>query len=170
MYHLHRKDPRHNFAPYFYGVYVATMDSRWIDVSWIAFPAQAISTFAVGLYFHRALEFAMLLQTLLFVMFNKVCTAQYFVWYFSLLPLALPSMQLSDGKAQGFYCCLGLWILVHAVWLMSAFHLEMGGMPIHIGTWAASLGVLLGNTALFAALVQSFHFSSANATTSTKAE
>lgn len=45
-------------------------------------------------------------QTFVFVAYNKVCTSQYFLWYLSLLPLVLPTLQLSKYDA---ITSLALW-------------------------------------------------------------
>lgn len=55
---------------------------------------------AVGVRFARNLPFCLFLQTLAFVAFNKVCTAQYFVWYFCLMPLALPQFRLTSSSSS----------------------------------------------------------------------
>ena len=51
-------------------------------------------------------EFLLLFQTFVFVAYNKVCTSQYFLWYLSLLPLVLPTLQLSKYDA---ITSLALW-------------------------------------------------------------
>ncbi|RXW22797.1 hypothetical protein EST38_g3047 [Candolleomyces aberdarensis] len=73
LYHLHRLDHRHNFSPYFYLTYL-TYPS--------VFPSDPISPLTwsrLGLLFgqeKRHLVFAWFVQTVAFVVFNKVCTSQ----------------------------------------------------------------------------------------------
>ena len=63
----------------------------------ITFLPQVILLVVVSLKFNKIhdINFAMFCQTLIFVTFNKVVTAQYFLWYFSLLPLILPQLGFS---------------------------------------------------------------------------
>ncbi|PIN19262.1 hypothetical protein CDL12_08060 [Handroanthus impetiginosus] len=69
------------------------------------------------------LPFCLLLQTLTFVAFNEVVTAQYFVWFFCLLPLMLPwsSMKLKWKDVASIF----LWIGAQTHWLMWASLLFM---------------------------------------------
>ena len=52
--------------------------------------AQLVVWGALAWSLYEDLTFCMLMTTCAFVAFNKVCTAQYFVWVFMLLPLCIP--------------------------------------------------------------------------------
>ena len=92
LHHITRADARHNFSPYFYALYLAPKGTLLRGLlSSLAFVPQAALLLALAARFGRDLPFCMFAQTLVFVSFKKVCTAQYFVWYHGLLPLVLPS-------------------------------------------------------------------------------
>lgn len=81
LYHLIRKDHRHNFSPYFLQFYLesALPASKWIPL--IAFIPQILLMVLVALkYSRKDLPFACFLQTFIFVTFNKVCTSQVRRW------------------------------------------------------------------------------------------
>jgi phosphatidylinositol glycan class M len=89
LYHIHRLDHRHNFSPYFYLIYL-TYPSRDLAVDlplWnrllrsplTSFVPQMALALGTGLAFGRRkddLVFAWFVQTVVFVVFNKVCTSQ----------------------------------------------------------------------------------------------
>lgn len=93
LYHLHRRDHRHNFSPYFYLAYLtypahaSALASapvilglrRLLRSPVVSFVPQMALALGTGLAFgrHRAdLPFAWFVQTFVFVVFNKVCTSQ----------------------------------------------------------------------------------------------
>ena len=90
LYHLHRRDHRHNFSPYFYLIYLTYPFpgdevpelSLWRQVirsPLTSFLPQMILSLGGGLLFGRSkrdLTFAWFLQTFVFVIFNRVCTSQ----------------------------------------------------------------------------------------------
>ncbi|KAI9021412.1 PIG-M-domain-containing protein [Phycomyces nitens] len=96
LYHITRKDHRHNFSIWFYQMYLAfdaPIAGKLLSV--LTFLPQMSLVAAVGVAFAKDVFFACFLQTFIFVTFNKVCTSQYFMWYICLIPLILPSTSLS---------------------------------------------------------------------------
>ena len=120
----------------------------------------------LGLLFGRRKEdlvFTWFLQTVVFVVFNKVCTsqvrvlkvliaskndlifffhAQYFLWYLLFLPLLIPQLSLSRSQAL---MCVGVWIGIQALWLSEAYKLEFLGQNVFFGLWIRSLIYVIGN-------------------------
>lgn len=97
LYHLVRTDNRHNFSPYFYDLYLRFDEppaSRRL-AGLLSFLPQFGTLAVLGALYHRDLPMALLLQTLVFVAWNKVITVQYFHWYLSLAPLVLPQAGLA---------------------------------------------------------------------------
>lgn len=104
---------------------------------------------------------------------HQVCTAQYFVWYLSLLPLALPSLQLTQHRVgttaciwhRGM-CCVtqqpqgpllaasGCWLAAQLHWLAWAYALEFRGKEVYLQLWAASVAFFGANVALLCVLLR----------------
>ena len=104
LYHLIRKDNRHNYSAYFYLIYQTyDMESSAL-LSVLTFVPQWTVVVIAGLLFYYDVFFAMLLQTWAFVTFNKVCTEQYFLWYLSLAPFVC----INSGVIQTPSRLLGL--------------------------------------------------------------
>ncbi|WVF72086.1 hypothetical protein IAT40_006898 [Kwoniella sp. CBS 6097] len=104
-----------------------------------------------------SLEFAMFVQTAVFVAFNKVCTSQYFMWFLPLIPPILPSLRSnpnpnpnpsspsssssSSVSWRKVVVLIGGWITAQAVWLGTAYQLELMGKSVYLALWAAGLGL-----------------------------
>ncbi|KAF8891347.1 glycosyltransferase family 50 protein [Infundibulicybe gibba] len=158
LYHLHRLDHRHNFSPYFYLTYLtypipskipATIQiplwSRLLRSPLTSFVPQMTLAIGTGLLFGREkkhLAFTWFVQTVVFVLFNKVCTSQYFLWYLLLLPLILPQLSISRGYVASYII---VWVGVQALWLSEAYKLEFLGEQVFLGLWARSLVYVIGN-------------------------
>jgi phosphatidylinositol glycan class M len=97
LYHIHRLDHRHNFSPYFYLTYLTypSLDPSSAHVlpfwrkllrsSLMSFVPQMTLTLGMGLLFGRRrkdLVFTWFVQTVVFVLFNKVCTSQVRLFHF----------------------------------------------------------------------------------------
>ena len=130
LHHVHRVDVRHNYSVYFF---VYTLHSTLHGVEWVPhlllFPL-------ISLRFYKNLPLCLFLLTFLFVAFNKVITAQYFMWWLSLLVLLLPSSRLSIFQWMGLFSVL---ILAMNVWNFFAYQLEFYGRPVFIALWLACL-------------------------------
>ncbi|CAM9566042.1 unnamed protein product [Discosporangium mesarthrocarpum] len=150
LYHVTRTDNRHNYSMYWYWIYLdygAT--HRWL-LGLVSFVPQAVLMFAVAVRFFVDLPFCILVQTVVFVVFNKVCTGQYFTWYLSLVPVVLPKLAFRVGQA---WSLVGMWACALAGWLFYAWHLEMQGNNTFLYLWGASILFFMANVILLACLV-----------------
>ncbi|XP_058079636.1 GPI mannosyltransferase 1-like isoform X1 [Magnolia sinica] len=157
LYHLTRTDPRHNFSIYFYHIYLHHEHGFSVVEKLISFLPQLMVQLVLSFSFAQDLPFCLFVQTVAFVAFNKVITAQYFVWFFCLLPLILPwsNMKL---KWKGSACIL-LWVGAQIHWLMWGYLLEFKGKNVFIQLWLASILFLAANTWVVIMVIRHHRFS-----------
>ena len=137
LYHITRQDVRHNFSPYFYFLYLDSEQQSRI-MSLITFLPQFLMIVFLSWRFRarKDLNLALFQLTYGFVTFNKVVTAQYFMWYISLLPLCLHRLSFSVKKSM---LMIFLWFAAVGIWLGFAYLLEFHGESVFIYVWLASL-------------------------------
>ncbi|KAG9013002.1 GPI mannosyltransferase 1 [Tulasnella sp. JGI-2019a] len=172
LYHISRRDHRHNFSPYFYPTYLSyppfgsnstsipsPMHSiTALESPLLSFLPQMILALASGLAFGSNigdLPFTWLVQTMAFVNFNKVCTSQYFMWYLWFLPLVLPRLQMSRWAGVS---TLGVWIATQAIWLSLAYRLEFLGQNVFLYLWFAGATFLTGQNYVLVKIIQGYKF------------
>ena len=81
----------------------------------------------------------------------QVITAQYFVWFFCLLPLILSSSNMKL-KWKGLGCII-LWVGAQLHWLMWGYLLEFKGKNVFLQLWIASILFLAANTYLLVSVI-----------------
>ena len=191
VFHLFRSDVRHNFSASFYAKYLSLDDHFKTDLirldgalSFRVLQAlcepnpQLLILLIIGLKYAEDFSFCLFLQTVIFVTFNKVCTAQYFIWYFCLLPLTFPNTSLgidveplaaygqglctpsdplerSESTCSVFHVtnCFVLWQAVLFLWLSSGWALVFCGLGYYWQLWLASTFLLLMNTFFVTSLI-----------------
>ncbi|KAJ0410467.1 hypothetical protein P43SY_002799 [Pythium insidiosum] len=152
LYHFSRTDNRHNFSVYFYDLYLRYNTPSGFSVGVLAFLPQLLSLITISLVYGRDLSFALFALTMVFVIFNKVCTAQYFLWYTCFLPLILPTTTLRL-RWKGLLLIIG-WLGSELHWLYWAFHLEMKGKNTFLPLWLAGVLFFAVNVGILAALMR----------------
>ena len=109
LYHLVRKDHRHNNSVYFYMIYMLYDEPSSTVISLLTFIPQWGLVVAIGILFYYDLFFVMTIQTWAFVIFNKVVTAQYYIWYVVLFPLLLINSEFVRDKKPQLIALVLLW-------------------------------------------------------------
>ncbi|KAK7304071.1 hypothetical protein RJT34_15090 [Clitoria ternatea] len=117
----------------------------------ISFLPQFLVQLVLIFSFAQDLPFCLFVQTVAFVVFNKVITAQYFVWFFCLLPLILPWSKMKLRR-DGLSCIL-LWIGALTHWLMWGYLLEFKGKNVFLQLWVASLLFLAANVFILVKII-----------------
>lgn len=165
LHHLSRIDHRHNFSPYSTLLYISSSPavSGTIYISsgasssllhsitshipepskWAFLPQLFLSGILLPLLFaKRDVTKTMFLQTFAFVTFNKVCTAQYFMWYMVLLPFYLPSLTSNLPLKGKVAWVLGvvLWTGSQMLWVRQGYLLEfLGVSTFYPGLFVATI-------------------------------
>lgn len=142
LYHVIRKDNRHNFSVYFYHLYLRFEREGSVLAALLAFVPQLSLLLALSLKYSRDIVFCIFVQTYCFVIFNKVCTAQYFLWYVGLLPLVAPFSALSRKRSLALVLA---WMASEGHWLLWAYRLEFLGLNTFLQVWLASVAFFAVN-------------------------
>ncbi|KAJ1459867.1 PIG-M-domain-containing protein [Pelagophyceae sp. CCMP2097] len=164
VYHVTRRDHRHNFSAYWFPMYLAGgLDGVYGGVSGnlglalvplflTAFTLVAATIFVAPL----DLPLAVFAQTLLFVAGNKVCTAQYFVWWapFALVVVAPAWPTATRETKQRLVGAALRWLTALALWLFLASLLEFRGINVLAPLWAATLVFYAANLHVLTTVVQ----------------
>jgi phosphatidylinositol glycan class M len=91
------------------------------------------------------INLCLILLTMIFVHFNKVITAQYFIWYLSLLPLIInKNMLFSEKKIKGIFIA-GIWMFFEGIWNTYSHLLEYNGKNKFIEMWIIDVCFFLIN-------------------------
>ena len=137
LYHIIRKDHRHNFSVYFYPLYLSQGQLSEQVLSLAGFFPQFILVGLLGLRFSHSIYDAVFLQTILFVAFNKVITSQYLIWYLCFIPYCMPTLQRFGH--QKLVKLISFWGISQIMWLGCAYLLEFKGKSTFMTLWLSSL-------------------------------
>ncbi|CAF0993269.1 unnamed protein product [Adineta steineri] len=133
LYHIIRRDARHNFSPYFYITYLKPKHHL---LSFITFIPQLFNTLIFSYRLYDKLELCLFALTFSFVTFNKVTTSQYFLWYLIFIPILLPNIHL---KWKTLCLLLVAWLTAQGWWLYEAYKLEFQAKNTFVQIWLASI-------------------------------
>ena len=101
LYHVTRRDIKHNFSPYFYLLYLIQGTRLSLPVGLLAFLPQASLLLTAAIRLHRDILFCCFVQTFLFVSFNKVCTSQVCVVYNYIDKIETENLQVGKNFTCG---------------------------------------------------------------------
>lgn len=157
IYHLVRKDTRHNFSLYFYMQYLTADQTPSIVEKVLTFLPQLIVLIVLIIKFghHRkTIPFCLFAQAFTMVTYNPVVTSQYFVWFLSLLPLCVKNFKKIGVKTGVAYALI--WFLGQCGWLLPAYFLEFKGWNTFDFIWLQGILFFSANIYILQRLVTNF--------------
>ena len=158
LYHFVRTDHRHNFSLFYYATYLASADPGSLlskALTFAGFVPQLGSLVFVGVRYGREnFMFAIFLQTVIFVAFNKVITAQYFLWFFGLIPVVL-HIVLPHGLWR-ILTALLVWGVTEVVWLKASHRLEAEGLHNFNELLAASAALFFAHISICVVFINAY--------------
>lgn len=157
IYHLVRKDTRHNFSLYFYMQYLNADQPITIIEKLLTFVPQLIILTLSSFHFgpnRKTLPFSIFIQSFIMVTFNSVLTSQYFVWFLSILPLCWKNF--SKLKIRSVCSYTLIWFLTQAAWLFPAYLLEFKGWNTFNLLWVQGIMFFASNIFILERLITNF--------------
>src|SRR5262249_20924858 len=103
--------------------------------------------------YRRDVALSLVLSTIVFVAVNRVITAQYFIWYGSLLPLLLPYLQMAISRVV---IVIALWFATELHWLFWGFQLEFNSFAAFYPMWLASLAFFGAHVYIVLSLISAY--------------
>lgn len=148
LYHLRRKDPRHNYSIFWINTvydYFHQPEGFSIIDSGNLLMALRLSLIALAAFsFGRKYLYALLVQTFIFTSFNTVYTAQYAVWETQLLPYVLADTKCyQKEKKWAFWGLVLCWFVMMEVWAVFSGAFEHRGLNTQYYMHVANLGYFL---------------------------
>ena len=145
LYHIIRKDHRHNYSMFYYLIYLTYNSKLSKFLSLITFFPQIILILLTTLLKYENINLCLILLTMIFVVFNKVITAQYFIWYLCLMPLIIDrNLLFNEKKKKGIFLA-GIWMFFEAIWNNFSHLLEFNGKNKFIEMWLIDVCFFLVN-------------------------
>lgn len=153
IYHLIRKDTRHNFSVFFYTLYLSadTVPSKFLRIFNIL-PQLILLINLSGFYSSKKnLPFALMMQAFVVVIYNTIMTSQYFFWFLSLFPLCFPRLMYNVSRMM---IILVLWTISQGMWLGMAYALEFNSLNSFNLIWLSSIFFFVINIQILSDLIQ----------------
>jgi phosphatidylinositol glycan class M len=139
LYHLIRKDHRHNYSIFYYTIYLTYDNDFSKYLSLITFLPQMILILSVTIFLYKDINLCLIVLTMIFVHFNKVITAQYFIWYLSLIPLIIHRNLLFGVKKLKAILLLTIWMIFEIIWNRYSHLLEYEGQNYFMSMWIVNI-------------------------------
>ena len=139
LYHLVRKDHRHNYSIFYYMIYLTYDNDFSKYLSLITFLPQMILILTVTVFLYKDINLCLIVLTMIFVHFNKVITAQYFIWYLSLIPLIIHRNVLFNRRKPKFIVIFSLWMFFELIWNTFSHKLEYEGQNYFLSMWIVDI-------------------------------